>query len=200
MMWDLLCSKRTTHTSNFSTFLILIRQVIHTFWPCETIWCQIFWSTLVLVVGCHLFSAKPLPPPMLVSIWQNQLNLIQNVKIFCQENALQMLSANWRHFISRFNEVERAVYRFHLIWLSVALWMEWWPLCVFNWQQYSLNPFHIYTSYQATSECRCSSCSSFSSVYWTSRNDHRSNSSNGARTHWNIYIYMKNTYALLLIN
>ena len=38
-------------------------------WPCDAIWHWGSWPALVLVITCHLISAKPLPEPVLTYCW-----------------------------------------------------------------------------------------------------------------------------------
>ena len=47
-------------------------------------------------MACCLFSAKPLPEPMLIKF---QWNLNRNSSIFIQENAFEMSSAKWQPFV-----------------------------------------------------------------------------------------------------
>ena len=54
-------------------------------------------------------------------------------------------------YTSRFNEVERGVYWYHLVRLSVCPSVDRIVSALYL-QQYSSDPFHICTSYQATSE------------------------------------------------
>ena len=54
-------------------------------------------------------------------------------------------------YTPRFNEVERGVYWYHLVRLSVCPSVDRIVSALYL-QQYSLDPFHICTSYQATSE------------------------------------------------
>ena len=70
------------------------------------------------------------------------------------QNAIFIVSHVWVYYTPRFNEVERGVYWFYLVRLSVCL-----SVCLsvdrivssLYLQQYSSDPFHICTSYQATS-------------------------------------------------
>ena len=55
------------------------------------------------------------------------------------------------YYTPRFNEVERGVYWFHLVRLSVCPSVDRIVSALYL-QQYSSDPFHICTSYQATSE------------------------------------------------
>ena len=55
------------------------------------------------------------------------------------------------HYTPRFNEVERGVYWYHLVRLSVSPSVDRIVSALYL-QQYSSDPFHICTSYQATSE------------------------------------------------
>ena len=55
------------------------------------------------------------------------------------------------HYTPRFNEVERGVYWYHLVRLSVCPSVDRIMSALYL-QQYSSDPFHICTSYQATSE------------------------------------------------
>ena len=56
-----------------------------------------------------------------------------------------------RHYTTRFNEVERGVYWYHLVRLSVCPSVDRIVSALYL-QQYSSDPFHICTSYLATSE------------------------------------------------
>ena len=69
------------------------------------------------------------------------------------------LSVSRHHYTPRFNEVERGVYWYHLVRLSVcpSVRLSVCPsvdriVSALYLQQYSSDPFHICTSYQATSE------------------------------------------------
>ena len=55
------------------------------------------------------------------------------------------------NYTPRFNEVERGVYWYHLVCLSVCPSVDRIVSALYL-QQYSSDPFHICTSYQATSE------------------------------------------------
>ena len=55
------------------------------------------------------------------------------------------------YYTPRFNEVDRGVYWYHLVRLSVCPSVDRIVSALYL-QQYSLDPFHICTSYQATSE------------------------------------------------
>ena len=55
------------------------------------------------------------------------------------------------YYTPRFNEVESGLYRFHLVHLSVCPSVDRIVSALYI-QQYSSDPFHICTSYQATSE------------------------------------------------
>ena len=55
------------------------------------------------------------------------------------------------YYTPRFNEVERGVYWYHLVRLSVCPSVDRIVSALYL-QQYSSDPFHICTSYQATSE------------------------------------------------
>ena len=57
----------------------------------------------------------------------------------------------WDNYIPRFNEVDRGVYWYHLVRLSVCPSVDRIVSTLYL-QQYSSDPFHICTSYQATSE------------------------------------------------
>ena len=57
----------------------------------------------------------------------------------------------WHFYTPRFNEVERGVYWYHLVRLSVCPSVDRIVSALYL-QQYSSDPFHICTSYQTTSE------------------------------------------------
>ena len=61
------------------------------------------------------------------------------------------------YYTPRFNEVERGVYWYHLVRLSICPSVDRIVSALYL-QQYSLDPFHICTSYQATSEGVFSFC------------------------------------------
>ena len=72
-----------------------------------------------------------------------------------QKNALQKSALLNTSLYLRFKEVEKGVYWFHLVCLSirpsVCLSVDRIVFALYL-QQYLLDPFHICTSYQATSE------------------------------------------------
>ena len=63
-------------------------------------------SALVQVMACRLFGTKPLPDPMLTFChWdlkkQTSVKSNKNTKLFIQEYALKISSAEWRTFLSK---------------------------------------------------------------------------------------------------
>ena len=67
-------------------------------------------------------------------------------------NLIEVLSVNtYCIYTLRFNEVERGVYWYHLVRLSVCPSVDRIVFALYL-QQCSSDPFHICTSYQATSE------------------------------------------------
>ena len=64
---------------------------------------------------------------------------------------IPILGRHHPYYTPRFNEVERGVYWYHLVRLSVCPSVDRIVSALYL-QQYSSDPFHICTSYQATSE------------------------------------------------
>ena len=79
-------------------------------------------------------------------IWSKKINQLFECNI---------IHENWildtDYYTPRFNGVERGVYWYHLVHLSVCLSVDRTVSALYL-QQYSLDPFNICTSYQATSE------------------------------------------------
>ena len=86
-----------------------------------------FWCLIVFVVICC-----PMVLPISFSVVSPSLQQSYN-------------------YTPRFNEVERGVYWYHLVRLSVCPSVDRIVSALYL-QEYSLDPFHICTSYQATSE------------------------------------------------
>ena len=82
------------------------------------------------------------------------LNVLIALDVVCKNQLFNMknfVSINF-NYTSRFNEVERGVYWFYLVRLSICLSVDRIVSTLYL-QQYSSDPFHICTPYQATSEC-----------------------------------------------
>ena len=104
------------------------------------------------IVRCvHLFLAIPSAVYVMFRVIKQYCAKAPSHIVIIQGLVKYLSSQELTHYTPRFNEVERGVYWFHLVRLPVCPSVDRIVSapCL---QQYSLDPFHICTSYQATSE------------------------------------------------
>ena len=90
---------------------------------------------------CRLVCAKPLSEQMMTFCQSGSEDVHISMKFY-----LKLKNVN---YTPRFNEVDRGVYWYHLVRLSVCPSVDRIVSALYL-QQYSSDPFHICTSYQAT--------------------------------------------------
>ena len=98
----MLMLKKTLNIYGFKIYFTRIYK-LNSLWPNDVIWSERTWS-MVQVMACHPFGAKPLPKPIptycQLKAW-NSVKFQSKIQAFSFEKLyLRMLSARWRLFYS----------------------------------------------------------------------------------------------------
>ena len=102
-LWDWSNRINVSYQKLASDYNSDLKILVNSLWPNHTIWHHVFLSSLVQLMTCHLYSAKPLTESMMIYCQldareQYLRKLNQNTKLFFQENTQKLSFAKRQPF------------------------------------------------------------------------------------------------------